>query len=154
MEKQIFNAIKIFITCMVMGIWAVVGLFFWIPLLSRVILIYTTAVAAATFSRGEVGPAGEMLDKATSFYIYGFSSIWSHTFGNNNENGGGNSSSINGRDFQSPSMPDGVSFLRVALEAVYSLFFYFVVFSVWNDRFLEILLNLFEYMSTNSWITR
>jgi hypothetical protein len=126
MKRKMFFIVKTVITVIVLGVWSIVGLFFWIPLLSRVILIYTISVAEATFSRRDVGPAGEMLDKATTFYIYGFSTIWSHTFGMS-KNAEESINTVN-RVKTTHTMMDDSSLRRVATEAAYSVVFYASIF--------------------------
>ena len=57
--------------------WAVIGLYFWIPLLARTTILFTAYVTYATLVGGadQVEHGRRALDAAIRFYIDGFMSI-------------------------------------------------------------------------------
>ncbi|SUS06165.1 hypothetical protein DF3PB_2490002 [uncultured Defluviicoccus sp.] len=111
-------AIKFLIMILVMVIWSVLGLLLWIPLLFRVVAGYTMIVMASTFSNQDTRTAGKMLDKATRFYVDGFKKILDSVW----EEDAGEQVSID------------VKWMRFFLEALYSVVFWFLVYSYFNPQ--------------------
>jgi len=70
--NAIVSAIKLIVLCFCLAVWAVIGLFLWIPLLARTILIYSFAVTSAMFSNVSTTNAENALNFAITFYIQGF----------------------------------------------------------------------------------
>ena len=58
------------------GIWAVVGLAFWIPLLFRVTAVFSMGVLYAAITRSSTTIIERQLHNAVGFYTYGFSTIF------------------------------------------------------------------------------
>jgi hypothetical protein len=56
----------------VLGVWAVVGLVFWIPLLARTMLRFSVALVQATLDGERPTSAARTLQDAVSFYLRGF----------------------------------------------------------------------------------
>jgi hypothetical protein len=108
----------IFVRVIVMVVWSVVGFFFWIPLLARIITVYTAIVAAGVFSGNGISGANSMLEKASTFYIRGFYSIWSG--GNGDEKGG------------IPVYGDDM--IKLGMEIIYSITFYSILFALYTGR--------------------
>jgi len=56
-------------------IWTVVGLFFWIPLLARMISAFVAAVIVSVFTGSEIRSAENALRIAMEFYVRGFQRV-------------------------------------------------------------------------------
>ena len=65
-------AIRGVILFVTLAVWAVVGLFFWIPLLSRVTASFSVSILYLTMANGDPRSLGRMLDTAMTFYPRGF----------------------------------------------------------------------------------
>jgi hypothetical protein len=74
-KGDLASIIKFFVMIVVLLIWSVVGLLFWLPLLTRITAVYCAIIIAYTFSGQDTSGAGKILDKAVTFYISGFSRI-------------------------------------------------------------------------------
>jgi hypothetical protein len=55
--------------------WAVIGFFFWVPFLARVIAVYVVHLLVATLSESDLSRAEQGLDKGTRFYREGFERV-------------------------------------------------------------------------------
>ena len=67
--------VRIAVWVVVTGIWAVVGVFFWIPFLARMIATYTGAILVATYTGAGHGAAEHGLRTAIELYPRGFQRI-------------------------------------------------------------------------------
>jgi hypothetical protein len=65
------------VTVIVLGIWLVVGFLLWIPLLTRMMLIFIAAIIASLYSNKDPTNAQLGLEKAIRFYAEGVETILS-----------------------------------------------------------------------------
>lgn len=63
------------ILLLTLGIWTVVGLVFWIPLLARSTAVFSTGILLSTLAGRGAYAYGRQLDMAISFYANGFRHI-------------------------------------------------------------------------------
>ena len=56
-------------------IWAIIGLIIWIPMLFRVIALFTSVLISSQFTGSDVRSAQSKLDYAITFYMLGFTKI-------------------------------------------------------------------------------
>ena len=53
-------------------LWIVIGFFFWVPFLIRIVVYYTGSVLISAFTGADLQEAEESLEMAISFYTMGF----------------------------------------------------------------------------------
>jgi hypothetical protein len=70
--KQVIRYVALAI---VAACWAIIGLFFWIPLLVRAIALYTAVVVISMIRSRDVTGASRDLDRAIVFWIDGFKKV-------------------------------------------------------------------------------
>lgn len=75
MAEQMTRAIRYFAILIVAASWAVIGLYFWIPFLTRSIAFYTALVVISMIRSRDVSSANRELDRAIVFWIDGFKKI-------------------------------------------------------------------------------
>ena len=75
LEKGFIAVVREFVRLIVLGLWSLIGLFFWIPLLARMVVYFTWSVVLASFAGSDVGSAQSRLDRAIRFYVVGFKNI-------------------------------------------------------------------------------
>lgn len=110
--------VSIVVLVIVTALWMVIGFFLWVPLLVRMIAIFTAAVVSSMYSGISPIPARDGLIFAMAFYSDGFILIWSTFKGEPKE-----------RTFSKVSRPDNLS--RVLLElSLAAAFWVAVIFAV------------------------
>jgi CRISPR/Cas system-associated protein Cas10 (large subunit of type III CRISPR-Cas system) len=67
--------LRVVVTIIVLIIWSIVGFLFWIPLLGRMIIWYTSMITISTFRQVDISYAQSRLTFAIEFYIIGFNKI-------------------------------------------------------------------------------
>jgi hypothetical protein len=105
-----------FVGTLALVIWSVVGVFFWIPLLTRTVAVYCFVVTAAAITGQRTHGLAKMLREATVFYAQGFRRI------------------IESFDDDDPGTPrEPLNVPRVVLECAWALFFWAcVVTAAWG----------------------
>jgi hypothetical protein len=73
--RFVTGLVRMVVWVIVTGIWAVVGVFFWIPFLARMIATYTGAILVATYTGSGHGAAEHGLRTAIELYPRGFQRI-------------------------------------------------------------------------------
>lgn len=76
-QGGLVRGITVFIHCLVLVIWSVIGLLLWIPFLTRMILVFTAAIMATIYKNSDPTKAERGLQQAITFYIRGFEAIMS-----------------------------------------------------------------------------
>ena len=66
------RALMWLIVATAMGVWLLIGFFFWIPLLLRAAVAFSVEVVNATLTGRSAEAAGHMLRRAVDFYKSGF----------------------------------------------------------------------------------
>ena len=108
--------IKWIIGVFITAIWAVVGFFFWIPILLRACLIYSAVLFASVVGSADIGRAMRSLNLAIRFYPRGFVLIRSSIFGSSLED-----------DVSESSRPFNLmSFFHIIFESIFSAFMWVV----------------------------
>ncbi len=74
-EKCFVVAVREFVRLIVLTIWLLVGILFWIPLLTRTIWTFTWNIVVSSFTGTNVAHAQRGLDRAIKFYAAGFKTI-------------------------------------------------------------------------------
>jgi hypothetical protein len=75
MLENIINLIRVVVILIVLAIWTVIGLILWIPLLTRMIAYFSSAVAMESLTKTDIRHAQQRLNFAIEFYIQGFRKI-------------------------------------------------------------------------------
>ena len=101
------------ILALTLSLWAVLGFFFWVPLLARSVAVYCAVLLSATLTATDIRPAAGQLQFAIGFWVAGFHNILA-TFQSMDHN------SNNGL-FAVP-----IAFWRVVRELIWSLLFWFL----------------------------
>jgi hypothetical protein len=70
--KIIVKIVSFVIFIAVVSVWAVVGFLFWIPILARVTMIFSSLIFHAAITKQNPDSLKEYLDAAVSFYPNGF----------------------------------------------------------------------------------
>ncbi len=74
METAI-KSVKTTVLAITVSIWAIVGFFFWVPMLARAVAVFSAAVVHSALTHQDPGTAARFLDIAITFYIRGFRQI-------------------------------------------------------------------------------
>ena len=74
---KIVQAVRLAIIAVSTAVWAVVGLFFWIPLLCRAVAVFLVQLIYCTVTESDYRPLKRPLDYAIRFYFQGFEMIFS-----------------------------------------------------------------------------
>jgi hypothetical protein len=72
LTARILRGLTLGILTVCMGIWAVVGAVFWIPLLVRTMVLFSVALIQATLDGKQPSAAAQTLREAVTFYRRGF----------------------------------------------------------------------------------
>ncbi len=75
------------ITAIVLVLWTVLGFLLWIPLLTRMIVVFTSAVISAMFTGRDPSDARNHLEVAITFYSRGFHLIRNSMSGETQKSG-------------------------------------------------------------------
>jgi len=73
-ENLVERFIRFAVRCLVLGVWSIIGLIVWIPLLLRVVSIYSFSIIPLTLSgnKAALKRVSQALQAATTFYVNGF----------------------------------------------------------------------------------
>lgn len=99
--------------------WAVVGFLLWIPLMTRMILLFFSAVISTMFTGRDPTHARISLDYAITFYSRGFELIRDSMRGTLHRSG----------PF---AIPEGDHLWRVVRELLFAIFFWVGIFLFWQ----------------------
>ena len=69
--------LRFIVRLVVLGVWAVVGFVFWIPLLTRQVATFSALILYMTLTNQDSATVGRGLDLAVTFYMDGFRKILS-----------------------------------------------------------------------------
>jgi hypothetical protein len=72
LAARILNGLTLGILAICLGIWAIVGAVFWIPLLIRTMVLFSVALIQATLDGKQPAAAAQTLREAVTFYRRGF----------------------------------------------------------------------------------
>lgn len=75
MTDKIIYTIRVLVTLVVLGIWTIMGLVFWIPLLLKMIAYFSSMITISTFRNIQIKAAQDRLNFAIEFYVVGFVKI-------------------------------------------------------------------------------
>lgn len=87
--------IKLPILILVAGVWTVLGVLFWVPLLARSTAIYASTMLLANITGGSCAAHGERLELAVRFYSDGFRNILDSLYGDSTSTYVGDSPGLN-----------------------------------------------------------
>src|SRR6266851_8504421 len=96
------------VSVFVIVIWVVLGFLLWVPLLTRMIFVFTAAVVASMYTGRDPTHARHALEAAMSFYSRGFVLIFDSMTGNLRKHG------------QTFAIPESGHMVRMLWELVFS----------------------------------
>jgi len=67
--------LRVPILLLTLAVWAIVGFFFWIPLLARSVAIYCAVLLSTTLTAKDIRPAAGQLQFAIGFWVAGFRNV-------------------------------------------------------------------------------
>ena len=75
LEKSFVVIVREVVRLIVLGLWLIIGFFFWVPLLLRMVVYFTWRIAVSSFTGLSMAKAQQGLDRAIRFYAIGFKNI-------------------------------------------------------------------------------
>ncbi|MDY7032936.1 MAG: hypothetical protein SVY10_13635 [Thermodesulfobacteriota bacterium] len=75
LEKSFVIIVREIVRLIVLCLWCIIGFFFWVPLLLRMVAYFTWSIAVSSFTGVSMAKGQKGLDRAIRFYALGFKNI-------------------------------------------------------------------------------
>lgn len=126
---MIVKILMFFVEIVIILVWSVIGLFFWIPFMARMIAYFMGMIILSTFEGLDLHSAQQKLEFAIAFYPSGFKQIISAF----------HSSGKNGMSFEEAfsGFNDWLQFAKkIAIDLIWLIIFWSLTYSMLLKPFL------------------